>query len=111
VAEEVLLVLSTLPDSGKAREIARGLVENRLAACVNILPGIESIYEWQGKLEASQEVMLLIKTTTGRYQELEQRLRELHPYELPEIISVSLFAGLPKYLTWITEHCDGLELP
>lgn len=106
MAEEALLVLSTVPDIELARQIARTLVEERLAACGNILPQVESIYRWQEKVETSNEVLLMLKTTIGRYQALEERLRGLHPYEVPEIICVSLYSGLPAYLTWVSESCS-----
>ena len=107
MAEELLLVLSTFPDLQTAKSIGRTLVEEQLAACVNILPGIESIYRWQGKVEEAQEVFALIKTTIGRYQAMENRIKALHPYEVPEIISVSPVGGLPEYFNWAVQSCNG----
>jgi len=104
--EEALLVFSTFPDAAAARNAACKLVEERLAACANLMPQIESIYRWQGKIESSSEVFVIIKTTHGRYQQLEQRLRELHPYEVPEIVQLQICDGLPAYLNWIGESCS-----
>ena len=103
MAEEALVVFSTFPDAETARKIGRALVEEKLAACVNLLPRIESIYRWQGKIETSEEVLALIKTTIGKYQQLEQRIRALHSYEVPEIIALRPHDGLPEYLNWIEQ--------
>lgn len=102
-----LIVLSTCETKQQAAAIARTLVEERLAACVNIAPQIESVYRWQGNVVSSKESLLIIKTSTARYAQLEERLRELHPYELPEVIEVSLAGGLPEYLAWIDEAIKG----
>lgn len=99
-----LLVLCNTPDIACANTIARHLVEHRLAACVSILPMCRSLYTWQGRLEEANEIPLQIKTTTERYAELEQTLRRLHPYELPEIIALPISAGLPAYLNWMTHE-------
>lgn len=98
---DIQLVFCTAPDADTARRIASALVEYRLAACVNLLPGIESLYRWEGKVTSDQEVLLMIKARAADYPLLETRIRALHPYELPEIIAVSLTAGLPAYLDWI----------
>lgn len=95
------LVLCTCPDTETARQLADRLVEGRLAACVNIVPGLESVYEWQGKVERDSEVLLIIKTRQDRYGQLEETLQQHHPYELPEILRVSLNGGLRDYLQWI----------
>lgn len=100
-----LLVLSTFPDAETARRVTRAVVEERLAACGNLVPAIESIYRWKGTLETSTEVLVLFKTTGESYSRLEARIRELHPYELPEIVAVALSGGLPGYLGWIAENC------
>lgn len=97
------LVLCTCPDDGAAKSLAEALVRERLAACVNILPGVASVYLWQGALESSREVLLLAKTERHAYPRLESRLRELHPYELPEIVAVDIERGLPDYLNWISQ--------
>ena len=99
--EEVILVITNLPDRDSAQRIAHSLIENRAAACVNILPECTSVYRWRGKVETAQEVPLLIKSTTAAYARVEELIRTLHPYELPEIIAVSVEAGLPAYLQWV----------
>jgi len=99
-----VLMLSTCPDRACADQIARTLVEEGLAACINVLDGISSYYRWQGKLENEQESLLLIKTTHETGKLLEKRLVSLHPYELPEIISVPIQAGFAPYLDWITKN-------
>jgi len=99
---EALLVLTNLPDAASARTVADYLVGQRLAACVNILAPCRSVYRWQGRVEEAEEVPLLIKTTAGRYPELEAAIRATHPYELPEIVAVPIAYGLPAYLAWVT---------
>ena len=103
--DEVLLVLSTFPDVETARRICRQLVEERCAACANILPQVESIYWWEGKVENGNETLVLFKTSADRYEALETTLRQLHPYEVPEIIVLALDAGLPEYLKWVAQSC------
>ncbi|HTY02989.1 MAG TPA: divalent-cation tolerance protein CutA [Rhodocyclaceae bacterium] len=98
---DALLVLTNLPDANTARSLADHLVSARLAACVNILAPCQSVYRWQGKIENAEEVPLLIKTTSGRYAEVEAAICARHPYELPEIVAVPLSRGLPGYLGWI----------
>ena len=98
---ETLLVLTNLPDADSAKQVARQLVEQRLAACVNILPACTSVYRWNDAVESATEVPVLIKTTLARYPALQAALTEVHPYELPEIIAVPLEAGLPGYLAWV----------
>jgi periplasmic divalent cation tolerance protein len=98
-----LIALSTFADADTARQAARTLVEERLAACANIMPQVESIYRWQGKIESSAEVLVIFKTTRERYPAFEQRLRALHPYEVPEIVALDIAAGLPAYLAWVAE--------
>lgn len=93
-----------MPDQTSAENIARELVSRKLAACVNMLAPCLSFYQWQGKLETATEIPLLIKTTSTRYPELEQTIRELHPYELPEIIHVPVTGGLAAYLTWLHQE-------
>lgn len=102
--EQALLVMTNLADLASAQVLARALVERRLAACVNVLPAVQSIYRWNGAVEDAAEVTLLIKTTTTRYGELEQAIRALHPYELPEVIAVPVSAGSPAYLGWIAQE-------
>ncbi|MHA3770704.1 divalent-cation tolerance protein CutA [Verrucomicrobiota bacterium sgz303538] len=105
MAENVLLVLSTFGTADEARRIARTLVEERLVACANLLPPIESIYRWKGEIEVSAETLVLFKTVTDNYPQLETRLRELHPYEEPEIVAIRVDTGLPSYLRWVDESC------
>jgi len=98
-----LITLCTCPSQATAEEIASSLVEQGVAACINIIPTITSIYKWQGKLEKANEVLMLIKTDQSRYQDLERALTILHPYELPEIIAVPVEQGLAGYLNWVTQ--------
>jgi len=98
---ETLLVITTLPDAASAHALAQALVEQRLAACVNVLAPCRSVYRWQGKVEDAEEVPLLIKTAAERYAALEAAIRAAHPYELPEIVAVPLAGGLPGYLAWV----------
>ncbi len=97
----VVIAFCTCPDAGSAARIAAALVEERLAACVNRLPGVASTYRWQGRIEQADEVLLLIKTTAERLPALRQRLPQLHPHELPELIVVEAAGGLPAYLDWV----------
>lgn len=99
----ILIVLVTVPTRAVARRIAEGVIRQRLAACVNVLPGLESAFSWQGKFERSTEVLLLIKTTASRYPALQRAIRARHPYEMPEIIALPVAAGLPAYLTWVRQ--------
>jgi periplasmic divalent cation tolerance protein len=99
---DVMVVLCTFPDIEQARQIGAALVERQVAACVNLLPGVESIYRWEGKVEKAGEVLAFIKTT--RYPELEAAIRELHPYEVPEILALET-EGLPAYLQWVADSC------
>jgi periplasmic divalent cation tolerance protein len=96
-----LLVLTNLPDRESAEKLATALIEQRLAACVNVLAPCSSIYRWQGEIKRDEEHPLLIKTAEDRYAELEASIRANHPYELPEIIAVSISRGLPAYLQWV----------
>ena len=98
---EMLLVFSNLPDQASAAKLAAVLIEQRLAACVNVQAPCSSVYRWQGKVETATEVPVFIKTTRERYPALEAAIRAHHPYELPEIIAVPLVAGLPAYLEWV----------
>lgn len=98
---QTLLVLTNLPDAASAQALAALLVEQRLAACVNILAPCRSVYRWQGKVEQTEEVPLLIKTTAGAYAALEAAIKAHHPYELPEIVAVPIESGLQEYLAWL----------
>ena len=97
------LVLSTAGSEDEARKIAQHLVEQQLAACVNIVPQIESIYRWQGKVESSREWLLVIKTTVDRFADVQDAIRELHSYDLPECIAIAIEDGSTDYLEWIGE--------
>jgi periplasmic divalent cation tolerance protein len=98
----VLIVLTSAPDRAVAEKIAHALIERRLAACVNILAACTSVYRWQGKIETTGEVPMLIKTRAAIYDEVEALVKSLHPYELPEIVAVSVERGLPDYLDWVS---------
>jgi periplasmic divalent cation tolerance protein len=95
------IVLCTAGSEEEARKIARHLMERELAACVNVVPQIESIYRWEGKVESSQEWLLVIKTTAERFPAVRDAIRELHSYELPECIAISIDDGAADYLDWI----------
>jgi len=101
MAADPQIVLCTVPDEDTAENIATTLVNEKLAACVNIVPGITSVYRWKGGIERDRELLLLIKSGQGVYPDLEDRIRALHPYELPEVIAVPIGSGLPEYLDWI----------
>jgi periplasmic divalent cation tolerance protein len=106
---DILLVITNLPDGPSAEKLARQLVEARAAACVNQLVPCISTYRWKNNIETSTEVPLLIKTTRTAYPRLEKLIREAHPYELPEIIAVPLTAGLPAYMDWIAVETNSLK--
>jgi periplasmic divalent cation tolerance protein len=107
----VLLCLCTCPDADSASTIAATLVEERLAACVNQLPGLRSVYRWHGAVEHAEEVLLLIKTSGDRLEALTARLQTLHPYELPEVIAVEAAGGLAPYLAWVAEQTREDDRP
>lgn len=98
---ETLIVITNCPDEETANAIALAVVEERLAACVNILPRVQSIYRWQGSVESAAEIPLLIKTSSRHYPALEARITALHPYDVPEIIALPVVRGLPAYLNWV----------
>lgn len=97
----VLACTCTCPDLASAERLAEALVGERLAACVQLLPGLRSIYRWQGAVECADEVLLLIKTTHERLDAVADRIRTLHPYELPELLAVEAAGGMPAYLDWV----------
>jgi periplasmic divalent cation tolerance protein len=105
MAEELMLALSTFPEIETARRIARQLVTENLATCANIVPAVESIYRWQDKIENAQETLVFFKTTAARYPAVQDRLKSLHPYEVPEIICLRIADGLPEYLRWVEAGC------
>jgi periplasmic divalent cation tolerance protein len=101
---DALLVFTNAPDHAVAMQLARALVDQRLAACVNVLNGCTSVYRWEGAVETAEELPVIIKTRASRYAEVEAAIRKLHPYELPEIVAVPVVQGLPDYLDWVTEE-------
>lgn len=103
----LFLVLTTFPDGACARETAGRLLDERLAACVNLLPAGESHYVWKGERQTATEVPAIIKTTPEAYPRLEARLRELHPYEVPEILAVPVGQGWPAFVDWVRSSCGG----
>jgi periplasmic divalent cation tolerance protein len=105
MAEKILLALSTFPDAEIARRISNQLVSERFAACANILPSVESIYRWKDKIESGNETLVLFKLSEDRQSAFQDKLRSLHPYDVPEIIFVPVTGGLPEYLQWVTENC------
>ena len=99
-----LVVFVTCASASEARRIASAVVESRLAACANLLPGpVESVYRWKGGVERARERLLLIKTTRAKFPALRDKIRRLHSYELPEIIAIPIAVGLPAYLAWIKD--------
>lgn len=102
--EQARLALTTCADSDSAASLAALLVERRVAACVNIVPGIRSIYRWQGKIEDETECLLIIKTVAGRVAELKASIAELHSYDVPELVVLPVEAGASSYLNWIAEQ-------
>jgi periplasmic divalent cation tolerance protein len=101
---EVRVAFATAPDWDTAARIARALVEERLAACANLVPGVRSIYRWQGRVEDAAEVLMVLKTRADRVDALGDRLRALHPYELPELVALPAAGGLAGYLDWVLEE-------
>ncbi len=101
VSDSVVVVISTLPNAEKAAEIARVLVEERLAACVNLVPQVRSIYRWKGAICDETETLAVAKTTADRAEALHARLIELHPYELPEVLALQVSGGHGPYLEWV----------
>lgn len=95
------IVFCTCPDVTTARQIAQEVVESGAAACASLVPGLTSVYRWQGRTETSEEILLMIKTTDAGYEALENAIRERHPYEVPEILAVDAVDGLPDYLQWV----------
>ena len=106
MAGKILLALSTFPDAETARRISNQLVTEKFAACANILPAIESIYRWKENIETGSEILVLFKLSEHRQSAFQEKLRSLHPYEVPEIIFVPISSGLPEYLRWVAENCS-----
>lgn len=99
--EDFSMAFVTAPNTDKAKEIAGGLVSNKLAACVNIVPGVTSVYEWEGKIENDSEVLMMIKTRTSRIEELTEFVKKNHPYDVCEVITTSIEGGNKEYIDWI----------
>ena len=99
------MVIITFPDAETARKISNQLVAEKFAACANILPGVESVYRWKGKIETANETLVFFKLSEDRQAEFQQRLRSLHPYEVPEIICFNIDSGFPEYCNWVTQSC------
>jgi periplasmic divalent cation tolerance protein len=106
---EPILVFTNLPDRAAAMDLARKLVDERLAACVNVLGDCTSVYRWEGRNESVTEVPVLIKTLAQHYARLEQLIKSVHPYELPEIVAVPISSGLPAYLKWVAEETSAAD--
>ena len=106
---QALVVYCTCPDRVVAERIAEAVVDERLAACVNLIPGLTSIYRWEDQMQHDVELLLIIKTRSAVYPQLEARLRELHPYQVPEIIALPIQAGSAAYLNWIAGNTGILQ--
>ncbi len=107
MAGKILLALSTFPDRETAQRISNHLVIERFAACANVLPSVESIYRWKEKIESGTETVVFFKLSEDRQSDFQEKLRSLHPYEVPEIIFVPVSSGLPEYLRWVVDNCRG----
>ena len=105
-AERVVLI--TCPDQSTARALADALVSERLAACVNLVPGVESVFWWEGRVDRTQEVLLIVKTTSRRLAALTKAVKQRHPYQVPEILALPVVSGYPPYLAWMR---DSLRTP
>ena len=103
--DKVLLALSTFPDAETARRISQELVHGEFAACANLLPPVESIYRWKGNVENGTETLVFFKLSEDRRTAFQEKMRLLHPYEVPEVIFIPLAGGLPEYLRWVAENC------
>jgi periplasmic divalent cation tolerance protein len=100
-ATDAIVVLVTAPSAEKAAELARAAVEERLAACGNVVPAVRSIYRWEGKVQDDAEALLVLKSTRARFEALRERIVALHPYAVPEVIAIPMVAGSAPYLDWI----------
>jgi periplasmic divalent cation tolerance protein len=101
--KDILVVMSTFPDTETARQVGRLVVEESLVACVNVVPGIRSIYAWNGAMRDEAEVLMILKTTADRFPALRERLVALHPYDVPEVVAVAVAGGHDAYLRWVTD--------
>ena len=105
---DALVVLVTAPSTDEAARIARALVEERLAACSNVVPGVRSIYRWEGKVMDDAEALLLLKTTRARFAALRERVLALHPYTVPEVLALPVEAGSEEYLSWLVAESASI---
>ncbi|NJM37568.1 MAG: divalent-cation tolerance protein CutA [Akkermansiaceae bacterium] len=105
--ENLLIVFCTFPDADSARQIGTLLVEKQLAACVNLLPAVESIYRWEGNIETSTEILAIYKTTEAVFPEFEKSLSEIHPYQVPEIIALEPTQVAEKYRAWVVDQTNA----
>jgi periplasmic divalent cation tolerance protein len=105
MADQIVLALSTFPDRETAQRISNQLITEKFATCANILPPVESIYRWKEKIETGNETLVFFKLSESRQSAFQEKLRSLHPYEVPEIIFVPISTGLPEYLRWVADNC------
>ena len=105
-SDQFVIVLTTLPVEGDVEKLASQLVEERLAACVNVLPAMRSVYRWKGAVERADERQLVIKTTRAQLTALEARLRKLHPYDVPEFVVLPIDSGSADYLSWLSDSTN-----
>jgi len=105
MADKIVLALSTFPDRETAQRISNQLITEKFATCANILLSVESIYRWKEKIETGNETLVFFKLSEGRQSAFQEKLRSLHPYEVPEIIFVTISTGLPEYLRWVADNC------
>ena len=105
MAAKILLALSAFPDAETARRISNQLVTDKFAACANILPAVESIYRWKENIESANETLVFFKLSEDRQSAFQEKLRSLHPYEIPEIIFIPISNGSPEYLRWVAHNC------
>jgi len=105
MADEILLALSTFPDRETAQRISKQLVTGKFAACASIFPAVESIYRWKDKIESGNEILVFFKLSEAQQSAFQDKLRSLHPYEVPEIIFVPVSSGLPEYVRWVSDNC------
>jgi periplasmic divalent cation tolerance protein len=99
-----LVILCTVPDRGSGERIARSLVQERLAGCVNLVPGVVSTFRWEGEVKEEQELLMIIKTAAGRFEAVREAIIKLHPYDIPEVIALPITEADPKYIAWLTEN-------
>ena len=108
-ARKIIVVFVTCPTPVVARRLAQRLIERRLAACVNAVPAVESTFRWQGKIEYCRETLLIIKTSAARFERLRRAIKDLHPYDVPEIIALPVVAGYAPYLRWVMASSQAID--